>query len=79
MEAKQLEDSRVLYISNFPKNTEKQLLYDLLIKYGVLTSLNIIQKQDFAFAFAEFEDYQSAVCAIRELSQRFFLGMNLKV
>lgn len=48
-------------------------------QYGPLISLNIIQKNDFSFAFAEYDDIRDAAFAVKELNQKFFYGMNLKV
>jgi RNA recognition motif-containing protein len=52
MENTEIEKSNILYISNFPKRIEKAELEKFLSEYGPLISLNIIQKNEFSFAFA---------------------------
>jgi RNA recognition motif-containing protein len=52
MENTEIEKSNILYISNFPKRIEKAELEKILSEYGPLISLNIIQKNEFSFAFA---------------------------
>lgn len=73
------ETTNVVYLSNFPRKLQKKELEELLVQYGPLLSLNIIYKNDFAFAFAEFDDIRDAVFAVKELNQKMFHGMNIKV
>ena len=79
MENTEIEKSNILYISNFPKRIEKAELEKILSEYGPLISLNIIQKNEFSFAFAQYDDNRDAAFAVKELNQKIVYGMNLKV
>lgn len=68
-----------VYVSNFPRKTTREELDQLLRTYGSLISLQIIQKPDCTFAFAEFDDIRDAAFAVKQLNQKLYQGMNLKV
>lgn len=79
MSSAQTIANNVIYISNFPKKLPREVLETALREYGLLLSLNIIYKNDFSFAFAEFDDIRDAAFAVKEMNQKPFHGMNLKV
>ena len=71
--------NNIIYISNIHKKTEKEELYELLLPYGPVTSLNIIYRGEFAFAFAEFDDMRDAAAAVKDLNQTVYRQRKLKV
>ena len=69
----------ILFISNIPRNTQREELARLFSPCGSLICVNVIYKPNYAFAFAEFDDMRDAAFAIRELHNFPFKGLNMNV